>query len=164
MGNVPYYITGAIFQHLLAGPYKPELLVFTVQKEVAARIVAKPGDMSLLSVSVQLFGDPEIVTEIKAGAFWPRPEVDSAVLRIRLHETVALSVEEERAFFRIVRTGFSQKRKQLQKNLRRLGYQRQETMRLLREAGIEPRRRAQSLSVEDWLHLYRQVREAPPEA
>lgn len=162
VGNVPYYITGAILEHLLGAPHKPELLVVTVQKEVAARIVAEPGEMSLLSVSVQFYGEPDIVTGIKAGAFWPRPEVDSAVVRIRLHEQPHLPLEEEGAFFRIVKTGFSQKRKQLQKNLRALGYQRRDTVRLLREAGIDPRRRAQALSVEEWLRIYHDVNEMPP--
>lgn len=162
VGNVPYYITGAILEHLLGGPHKPQRLVVTVQKEVAARIVAEPGEMSLLSVSVQFYGEPQIVTGIKAGAFWPRPEVDSAVVCIRLREKPPLPLEEEDAFFRIVRTGFSQKRKQLQKNLRALGYQRRDTMRLLWEAGIDPRRRAQALSVEEWLRLYHKVKETPP--
>ena len=155
VANVPYYITGAILQHLLEGQSKPQRMVMTLQREVAERIVARPGQMTLLSVSVQFFGVPHIEGEIKAGAFWPRPDVDSAIVRIELHQTPPLEPEEQSAFFRIVRTGFSQKRKQLQKNLRALGYERRQIVALLRQAGIDPRRRAQTLSVADWLAVYR---------
>ncbi|MDX1663062.1 MAG: 16S rRNA (adenine(1518)-N(6)/adenine(1519)-N(6))-dimethyltransferase RsmA [Candidatus Promineifilaceae bacterium] len=155
VANVPYYITGAIFRHLLSGGGKPEVMVTTVQKEVAERVTAKPGDMSLLSVSVQLYGEAEMAGTIKAGAFWPRPDVDSAILRVDLRQGSQLSVAEEEAFFRVVRAGFSQKRKQLQKNLRALGFERREVMARLRAAGVEPRRRAETLSVEEWLAVYR---------
>lgn len=155
VANVPYYITGAILQHLLSGGRKPELAVLTVQKEVAQRITARPGDMSLLSVSVQFYGQAEIVTTLKAGAFWPRPDVDSAILRIRLRTRPLLPLHQEADFFDLVRTGFSQKRKQLQKNLRALGYSRREIVDLLQQAGVEPRRRAQALSVQEWLQVYK---------
>lgn len=155
VANVPYYITGAILQHLLDGPSKPQLMVMTLQKEVAERLVAQPGDMTLLAVSVQFFGEPHIEGEIKAGAFWPRPDVDSAIVRIDLHRSPLLDPQEQTAFFRLVRTGFSQKRKQLQKNLRALGFERRETVALLRQAGVDPKRRAQTLSVEEWLTVYR---------
>lgn len=155
VANVPYYITGAILQHLLDGPSKPQLMVMTLQKEVAERLVAQPGEMTLLAVSVQFFGEPHIEGEIKAGAFWPRPDVDSAIVRIDLHRSPLLDPQEQAAFFRLVRTGFSQKRKQLQKNLRALGFERRQTVALLRQAGVDPKRRAQTLSVEEWLTVYR---------
>lgn len=154
VANVPYYITGAILQHLLDGAQRPQLMVVTLQKEVAERIVAEPGDMTLLAVSVQFFGRPHIAGEIKAGAFWPRPEVDSAILRIDMHPAPPLPPQEQETFFRIVRTGFSQKRKQLQKNLRALGFDRRELLSLLRQAHVDPSRRAQTLSVEEWLAVY----------
>ncbi len=155
VANVPYYITGAIFEHLLGGSARPAAMVITVQKEVAERITAKPGAMSLLAVSIQLFGEVTMVREISAGAFWPRPEVDSAVLRFQRYPEPLLSPDEEQAFFRLVRVGFSQKRKQLQKNLRSLGYDRTAIVDALHASSIDPRRRAETLSIDEWLRLLR---------
>ena len=159
VANVPYYITGAILRHLLEGAGKPEIVVLTVQKEVAERITADPGEMGLLAVSVRLYGKAEKLDTIKAGAFWPRPEVDSAILRVDLQEGPRLPPAEEEAFFRIARAGFSQRRKQLQKNLRSLGYHRKEIMALLAEAGVDGRRRAETLSLAEWLAVYRVLRD-----
>ena len=159
VANVPYYITGAILEHLLSGKGKPQMIVVTVQKEVAERITAQPGDMTLLAVSVQLYGDVQVAGEIRAGAFWPRPDVDSAILRIELKTQPPLAPSEEKGFFRLVRTGFNQKRKQLQKNLRALGLERKEILDLLRSAGIAPQRRAETLSIEEWLGLYEEMRQ-----
>lgn len=157
VANVPYYITGAILRRLLSHEPRPSLMVLTVQKEVAERLAASPGDMSLLAVSVQLAGHVEILFTIKAGAFWPRPEVDSAVVRITHHSKPKISTGEEERFFRIVRAGFHQKRKQLQKNLRSLGYDKKQLAAALAEAGIDGRRRAETLSVEEWLTLCRKL-------
>lgn len=154
VANIPYYITGAILQHLLSAQTRPAVMVLTVQQEVAERLTAKPGDMTLLAVSVQLFGDVHIVRSISAGAFWPRPDVDSALIRFDLHPQPVLLPDQEEDFFRLVRVGFSQKRKQLQKNLRALGYTREAIIPLLRSAGIDPRRRAETLSIDEWLTLY----------
>ncbi len=82
VANVPYYITGAILRHLLSAQSKPSLMVMTVQKEVAQRLAAKPGDLSLMAVSVQFYGQARLVSTIRAGAFWPRPGVDWAVARL----------------------------------------------------------------------------------
>jgi 16S rRNA (adenine1518-N6/adenine1519-N6)-dimethyltransferase len=158
VANVPYYITGAILRHLLEGPGKPEIVVLTVQKEVAERITAEPGEMSLMAVSVRFYGRAEKVDTIKAGTFWPRPEVDSAILRVDLRQGPYLPLAEEKKFFQIVRTAFSQPRKQLQKNLRSLGYNRKAMMALLREAGIDGRRRAETLSMDEWVAVYRVLR------
>ncbi len=152
--NVPYYITGAILEHLLGGEAKPQAMALTLQKEVAERITAQPGDMTLLAVSVQFYGRVDVVRHISAGAFWPRPDVDSAILRFVRDPATSLSTSEERRFFRLVRTGFSQKRKQLQKNLRALGLKRRQTVALLESVAIDPRRRAETLSIEEWLRLY----------
>jgi 16S rRNA (adenine1518-N6/adenine1519-N6)-dimethyltransferase len=155
VANVPYYITGAILRHLLEGEHKPTLLVLTVQQEVAQRITAVPPNMSLLSVSVQYYGRTKILFTIKAGAFWPRPDVDSAVVRIDLDATPAEDPAQEQAFFRVVRTGFSQKRKQLQKNLRQLGLGQREIAAALEEAGIAGSRRAETLTIAEWQALVR---------
>lgn len=159
VANVPYYITGAILRHLLSSNPKPSRMVLTMQKEVAERITAVPSQMSLLAVSVQFYGTATIVDTIKAGAFWPRPKVDSAVIVIDLGETaVSQAINNgtinEKKFFRLVKIGFAQKRKQLQKNLRALGYPRETIMEKMEQAAIAPNRRAQSLSIADWVRLY----------
>lgn len=155
VANIPYYITGVLLRHLLSGPGKPVRLVLTLQKEVAERIAAAPGDMSLLSVSVRFYGDVSVEGTIKAGAFWPRPEVDSAILCVDLQRGPLLPLDEEEDFFRVVRTGFSQKRKQLQKNLRQLGFARRDVMERLRSAGVDGRKRAEDLTLDQWVSVYR---------
>lgn len=154
VANVPYYITGAILRHLLAAARKPELMVLTVQKEVAERLTAVPPHMSLLAVSVQLYGRVQIIATIKAGAFWPRPDVDSAVVRVELAGARSLTLAEEESFFRIVRAGFSQKRKQLQNNLRQLGLGKATVDQWLAMAGVDGRRRAETLTLSEWSSLY----------
>ncbi|MBE7531127.1 MAG: ribosomal RNA small subunit methyltransferase A [Chloroflexi bacterium] len=157
VANVPYYITGAILRHLLAAPHKPELMVLTVQKEVAERLTAVPPYMSLLALSVQFYGRVQTIATIKAGAFWPRPDVDSAVVRVELAGVRPLPLAEEETFFRIVRAGFSQKRKQLQNNLRQLGLGKEEVGEWLTAAGVDGRRRAETLTLPEWLALYQAI-------
>jgi len=161
VGNLPYYITSAILRHFLENVPRPQLIVVTVQREVAARIVAGPGDMSLLAVSVQLYGQPRIVARIPAGAFYPPPEVDSAVLQIEVSEfpsTLRAAGVEEAPFFRVVRAGFSQKRKTLRNSLSAgLGLAPADTERLLEQAGIDPRRRAETLGLEEWARVARVI-------
>jgi 16S rRNA (adenine1518-N6/adenine1519-N6)-dimethyltransferase len=166
VGNLPYYITSAILRHFLENTPRPQLMVVTVQREVAARIVAGPGDMSLLAVSVQLYGQPSIAARIPAGAFYPPPEVDSAVLRIEVSEHPSLLREggvKETDFFRVVRAGFSQKRKTLRNSLSGgLGLAPANTKSFLEQASIDPRSRAETLSLEEWARLtaviYKQAR------
>lgn len=158
VANVPYYITGAILRHLLSADHKPTVVVLTVQREVSDRLTAAPPNMSLLAVSVQLYGHVEQIATIKAGAFWPPPDVDSAVVRIDLKPERPLPPAEETAFFNLVRAGFSQKRKQLQNNLRQLGYTRQQIQQALKGAGVDGRRRAQTLTLEEWLAVYQSLK------
>lgn len=152
VANVPYYITGAILRHLLGAARKPTRLVLTVQKEVAERVTAVPPDMSLLAVSVQCYGRVQLVATLKAGAFWPRPDVDSAVIAVDV-DPDALRGVHEATFFRVVKAGFSQKRKQLQKNLRQLGLDRRTIARALEAAAVDGRRRAETLTVDEWRRL-----------
>ena len=154
VANVPYYITGAILRHLLSAQHKPTSLVMTVQKEVAERITAVPPKMSLLAISTQLYGQAEIITTIKAGAFWPRPDVDSAVLRLALYPEPLLPFAQEKKFFALVRAGFSQKRKQLKNNLQQLGYNPAQIKELLAAVDIDGRRRAETLTLSEWLDLH----------
>lgn len=157
VGNLPYYITSAVLRHFLEGRPRPQRLVVTVQREVAHRIVAEPGDMSLLAVSVQFYGQPQIVARIPAGAFYPSPQVDSAVIRIAIGPSPGVALGPgvgEKEFFRVVRAGFSQKRKMLRNSLGAgLGLSSAEAEAALLQAGIDPRRRAETLGLEEWAAL-----------
>jgi 16S rRNA (adenine1518-N6/adenine1519-N6)-dimethyltransferase len=158
VANLPYYITSAAIRHLLECSYPPFRLVLTVQLEVARRIVATPGDMSLLAVSVQFYGRPRIVARIPAGAFFPPPKVASAVVRIDTHAKFPAQVPDPETFFRVVRAGFGQKRKQLKNALvAGLGVPSTEVIAAMARAGIEPKRRAQTLSLTEWGELAREL-------
>ena len=151
VANLPYYITSAVLRHLLEAALKPQRMVLTVQREVAERIVAKPGQMSLLAVSVQFYGQPRLLFRLKPGSFYPSPEVESAVMRVDLHPTPPVPVEETAAFFRVVRAGFAQRRKQLRNTLAAgLRQPPEEVADRLREVGVDPRQRAEALSLEEW--------------
>lgn len=156
VGNLPYYITSAILRRLLETPPRPRRLTVTVQREVAERLVARPGAMSLLSVSVQFYGRPEVCHRIKAGAFWPTPGVDSAVVCIDVYGAPPVSVEDERGFFQVVRAGFGQKRKQLKNALASgLDIDAAAAVAALVQAHIQPDRRAETLSLDEWASLTR---------
>jgi len=154
VANIPYYITSAILRHLLESGHKPQRLTLTVQREVAERICAGPGDLSLLALSVQVYGVPRPVLRIPAGAFYPPPNVDSATLRIDLHPQPLIPANQLDAFFQLIKAGFSQKRKTLRNALAGgLGWKPDATVVLLQRAGIDPMRRAETLSVEEWRTL-----------
>lgn len=154
VANVPYYITSAILRHLLERHRRPRRMVITMQQEVAERIVAQPPDMSILAVSVQFYGQPQIVTRLRPGAFWPRPDVDSAVLRIDTYDVPPVDVPSDKLFFRVVRAGFGQKRKQLRNALSGgLAIKSAVAGELLIEAGVDPTRRAETLTLAEWAAL-----------
>lgn len=156
VANVPYYITSAILKHLLENQPRPCRLVLTMQLEVAERLVAKPGDMSLLSVSTQFYAQSRIVMRLKAGTFWPRPDVDSAVVRMDTYPKPPVAVPDEKTFFRVVKAGFSQKRKQLKNSLAHgLGMETADANDLLERSKIDPRRRPETLTLEEWAALTR---------
>ncbi|MDW8316996.1 MAG: 16S rRNA (adenine(1518)-N(6)/adenine(1519)-N(6))-dimethyltransferase RsmA [Anaerolineae bacterium] len=162
VANLPYYITSAAIRHLLAAQPRAALLVLTVQREVAQRIVARPPEMSLLAVSVQLYAQPEIVARIPAGAFVPPPQVDSAILRLRPWTRPPVDVPDEAAFFAVARAGFGQRRKQLRNSLRAgLGLSAAQVERLLAAAGIAGDRRAETLTLEEWARLAQAYAERP---
>ncbi len=149
--NIPYYITSAILRHLLESTHRPQRLALTVQREVADRICAVPGDLSLLALSVQVFGAPQPVLRIPAGAFYPPPKVDSVTLRVDLHPTPLIPPEQLDAFFQLAKAGFSQRRKTLRNSLSGgLGWKPERASALLHNAGIDPMRRAETLSLEEW--------------
>jgi 16S rRNA (adenine1518-N6/adenine1519-N6)-dimethyltransferase len=154
VANLPYYITSAVMRHLLETTPRPERMVVTVQKEVAQRMIAGPGKMSVLAVSVQFYGQPKLVHRIPAGAFYPPPKVDSAVVRVDTFPQPPLVVGDVRHFFRVVKAGFSQKRKQL-KNSLAAGLHRpvSEIVAAMQQVEINPTRRAETLSLIEWGQL-----------
>lgn len=159
VANVPYYITSAILRHFLEAPIKPKMLVITMQLEVAERLVATAGDMSLLAVSVQYYGQARLISKLNPAVFWPRPEVDSAIIRIDTYDHNPLEVPSDEAFFRVVKAGFSMKRKQLKNSLSGgLGLKSTELESLTHETGIDLRRRAETLSLTEWAALSRALK------
>ncbi len=155
VANLPYYITSAVLRHFLEALLRPGLMVVMVQKEVAEAIVAEPGDMSLLSVSVQFYGKPEIVSYVPASSFYPVPKVDSAILKVEVHPQPKIAVGDIGSFFRLVRAGFCAPRKQLANSLAQgLSIAKPEALFLLEGAGIMCRRRAETLSIEEWGKLW----------
>jgi len=154
VGNIPYYITSAITRHLLESPLKPSRMVLTMQKEVAERICAEPGDLSLLALSVQVFGEPRITTTIPAAAFYPEPAVDSATLRVDLYREPFFNPVQQKVFFDLIRMGFAQKRKMLRNTLAAgMRISSDDAAGLLQSAGINPERRAQTLNLVEWKTL-----------
>jgi 16S rRNA (adenine1518-N6/adenine1519-N6)-dimethyltransferase len=154
VANLPYYITSAVLRHLLTAKAKPQWIVVTVQREIAQRMIADPGQMSLLSVSVQFYGRPRIVARIPAGAFYPVPKVNSAVVRIDLYESPPVAIADVDRFFEVVRAGFGHKRKQLRNALAQgLSLPVSTVVEALRHAGIDEKRRAQTLSLEEWARV-----------
>lgn len=154
VANLPYYITSAVLRHLLECACPPTVAVVMVQREVAERICAEPGKMSLLAVSVQFYGHPRIVQRVPAGAFHPRPKVDSAVVRLDLFAAPPVDQVSSAHFFRVVRAGFSQKRKQLLNSLSAgLGLAKEDVRAVLLAAAIDPQRRPETLSVSEWGRL-----------
>lgn len=156
VANLPYYITSRILRHLFEARNKAQRLILTVQQEVAERLVAKPGEMSLLSVSAQFYGKPQIVARLSPSVFYPRPEVASAVVRIDIYDKPPVDVPDEQVFFHVVSAGFGQKRKQLKNSLGSgLAISHAAAADLLRRAGIDPMRRAETLSLEEWAAITR---------
>ncbi|MBN2048118.1 MAG: ribosomal RNA small subunit methyltransferase A [Anaerolineaceae bacterium] len=154
IANIPYYITSALIRHLLEADVQPERLVFTMQKEVADRICAEEGKMSLLALSVQVYGRASKAVKIPAGAFYPPPKVDSATLRVDLYPEPLIPAEWIDSFFRLAKAGFSQKRKNLRNSLSGgLAISKEAAEALLSRAEIDPMRRAETLSLPEWRRL-----------
>ena len=153
-GNIPYNITSAIIRHLLESESKPRRIVLTIQKEVAERICETPPRMSLLALSVQVFGKPTITRHIPAEAFFPAPQVDSAVVRIEIYPEPIIYSPQLPVFFKLIKAGFGQKRKTLRNALSAgLRISTSDVEILLNQAKLDPRRRAETLSLEEWGRL-----------
>ena len=155
VGAPPYYLTARLFRKFLdEEKVRPTRVAFIIQKEVAQKICARPPDMNLLALSVQVYGRPKIIREVSRGCFWPQPNVDSALLTVDVFETPRIEENLLPRFFEIVKAGFSSPRKQLQNNLQKIFGEK--TATTLAEAGIEPSRRAETLSLEEWKKLVQQ--------
>lgn len=154
VANIPYYITSAIIRKLLEANKRPSRMILTIQKEVAERIIARDGKMSLLALSVQVYGKPDLVATIPAGAFFPAPDVDSAVLKLTLYEKPLIQEQNLDLFFKLAQAGFSQKRKTLRNSLASgLSISSQQAEKILADAQLESNRRAETLNLEEWNRL-----------
>ncbi|MDY6835442.1 MAG: 16S rRNA (adenine(1518)-N(6)/adenine(1519)-N(6))-dimethyltransferase RsmA [Chloroflexota bacterium] len=155
VADIPYYITSPIIRHFLEASLRPERMVLMVQREVAEAIVAQPGKMSLLAISVQYYAEAEIIANVPAESFYPIPKVDSAVLRVHVRSHPALEVDDTDQFFAVVKSGFNTPRKQLRNSLANgLGISTAESGSLLEKASIMATRRAETLSLQEWARLY----------
>ena len=156
VANLPYYAANPIVRRFLEeDELRPSLMVVMFQKEVAARMVAGTGRMSLLAVAIQLYGVPRIIRYVPPSAFSPSPKVDSAVVRIDPLPHPASGVDNVKGFFDMVKAGFSAPRKQLRNSLcMGLGISVEQTTCLLEQARVDPRRRAENLTLEEWKVLY----------
>ena len=154
VANVPYYITSKIIKKLLTSDNKPKTTVLLIQKEVAVRLAAEPGNMSILSISAQIYGEVELDQVVPARFFTPPPKVDSQVVVIKTRDMPLVSSEDEKRFFRLVKAGFSAKRKKLRSSLSAgLGITKEDTEIMLRSIHISPDVRAEALSIEQWIAL-----------
>ncbi|MGI6286088.1 16S rRNA (adenine(1518)-N(6)/adenine(1519)-N(6))-dimethyltransferase RsmA [Neomoorella humiferrea] len=155
VANLPYYITTPILMRLLTGKFRINLLVLMVQAEVGGRMLASPGskEYGALSIAVQYYTEAAAVLKVPRTVFYPRPEVDSVVVKMRPRTTPPVQVDNEDFFFRVVRAAFNQRRKTLLNSLGGLGWERDLVLKAMTDAGIDPRRRGETLSIEEFARL-----------
>ncbi len=158
VANIPYYLTSDILEKFLREKPCPQLLVLLVQKEVAERIVARPPKMNRLAIFVQYFGQPEIIRPVSKNAFWPRPKVDSAILRLRQHPLTTLALREQKLdrtdFFRLVARGFAHPRRKLIRNLEGIFNQDRSTLvSVFKRLGLSLNSRPGELDFLSWFKL-----------
>jgi 16S rRNA (adenine1518-N6/adenine1519-N6)-dimethyltransferase len=155
VANIPYYLTSQLLRQLLEAANPPRLMALLIQQEVAERICAGPGAMSVLALSVQYYAQPVIVGLVERHKFWPAPEVDSAILKISRRPTPLFSADPTR-LFRLIKAGFGERRKQLKNSLAGgLNAETAAVTSLLTVAGVDPQARAQELAAADWAGLYK---------
>ncbi len=158
VANIPYYITGKIVQLFLRAAHKPQSMTLLMQKEVAYNICAKPGELNLLAISVQLFANPKVVGVVPGHKFYPAPKVDSAVIHIDIPKKPKFTIPDEKKLFRILRACFSGKRKQLHNTLtNNLGLEKQTVLQVLEDLKIDPMIRPQQLTIDQWLALTEKI-------
>ncbi|MDP3900990.1 MAG: 16S rRNA (adenine(1518)-N(6)/adenine(1519)-N(6))-dimethyltransferase RsmA [bacterium] len=157
VGNLPYAVATPIVRKFLEEKNKPESITVMLQLEVALRIMAQPPKMNLLAASIQFYASPSFIAVVKRNSFWPQPNVDSAI--IFLSKIKTKTETESRSFFRVLKAGFSQPRKQLRNNIAsQLTMEREEAGSWLSGHGIDSVRRAQTLSLEEWMKLAKDLK------
>jgi 16S rRNA (adenine1518-N6/adenine1519-N6)-dimethyltransferase len=151
VANIPYYLTAFLIRSFLEAKNPPKAMTLVIQKEVAQRIASQPPKMNLLAASVQFYAQPKIIRYISKGSFWPVPKVDSAIIKLEVNQSPA---KNNSLFFKIIKAGFLQPRKQLINNLSNgLKLDKIIISNWLKEIGISPQQRAQTLKMGDWLKL-----------
>jgi 16S rRNA (adenine1518-N6/adenine1519-N6)-dimethyltransferase len=157
VANLPYYLTSFILRKFLEEKNKPKEMVLLVQKEVAERICATPNRMSVLSISIQFYSLPKLIGVVPREAFYPTPQVNSAIIKMTTYKTPLFNDVEPTKFFRLVKAGFGEKRKQIANSLLGFGpYEKDEIIEKLKKAEIDPERRAETLSLDEWHKLYKE--------
>ena len=151
IANIPYYLTSPLIRKFLESKNPPKEIILMIQKEVAERICAKAGDMSLLAVSVQFYAEAKIISSVSKNCFWPAPKIDSAIIKIIPFAKPDINPED---FFKVVKAGFSHPRKQLLGNLSgELNLTKEKTTQWLSKNNIDTKQRAETLSIQDWKNL-----------
>jgi len=165
VANIPYYITNKIIHFLLNSENKPSRIVLLIQKEVAERLVAGPGDMSILSISAQNYATISLGPVVERNLFTPAPKVDSQVVILDINKEPLIEKDKQKDFFRVVKAGFSSKRKKLRSSLSAgLHISKKDTEELLRQSSIDANLRAESLSIEDWKKILENLSNLQPKA
>jgi 16S rRNA (adenine1518-N6/adenine1519-N6)-dimethyltransferase len=151
VANIPYYLTSPLIRKFLEEKNPPEEMVLMLQEEVAKRICAKPGEMSLLAASVQFYAEAKIISVVSKNCFWPAPKIDSAIIKITPMKKYSISAD---LFFQVAKAGFLHPRKQLSNNLSEgLKIDKEKTSVWLLKNKISPNARAETLSIENWVEL-----------
>jgi len=156
VANIPYYLTSPLLRMLLGSENQPKEITLLIQKEVAQRIIAQPPKTNLLAVSIQFYAKPKIVSYVSRECFWPKPEVDSTIIKMtEIKKPKEINIKK---FFKLVKAGFSSPRKQLANNLSsKLKIDREEIKKALLELGLGQKIRAEGLKIEDWVNLVRKI-------
>jgi len=158
IANLPYYLTSAIIRFFLQGHFSPNMMVLMVQKEVAERIISTPPNANLLSIIIQFYGQPEIISNVSKNAFWPQPKVDSAIIRIIPYKKKLGTLISDEKLFQTIKAGFSEKRKQLHNSLTSsLHLDSAIIKKVLTQSGIKSSRRAQTLTIAEWIKLHQSL-------
>lgn len=158
VANIPYYITGKILQMFLTAKYKPTSITILTQKEVAKNVIAKPGQLSILGISVQLYGEPSLAKIVLAKSFYPAPKVDSAVLHIKLFSKPKYEISDEKKFFGLLKACFAGKRKQIHNTLTsNMRIEKGRVEEILDSLNISKITRPQELTIQQWIELYKKV-------
>lgn len=158
VANIPYYITGKIVQLFLQQEVRPISMTLLMQKEVAQNLTAKPGQLNLLAISAQIFGEARLIMNVPAHKFYPAPKVDSAVVHLQLFAKPKYDIQDHKKFFRVLRACFAGKRKQIHNTLtNNLSLSKVVVQNVLSSSGIDAAARPQQLTIEQWIKLVQAI-------